>query len=237
MSAADVRSPLGLEFEGVDKRFGNMFALRQLSLEVAAEEFVALLGPNGAGKTTLLRVAALLAMPTAGKVRFTGAPADPSAIKRRIGMVSHSTFLYDELTARENLEFFAKLYGLGKISQKITSALDAAGLGERSAGFVRTFSRGMRQRLSIVRALLPSPTLLLLDEPTTGLDRGGAAWLAELLRELKLNGCTVIASMHTRNELLGLVTRAVSLRGGRIERDSGARGNAAETLAACMGVG
>lgn len=235
MSESDALSPLGLVFEGVDKRFGNTFALRQLSLDITPGEFVALLGPNGAGKTTLLRMAALLALPTAGTIRFTGAPPDPLAIKRRIGVLSHGTFLYDELTARENLEFFAKLYGLETIPEKITSGLSAAGLGERSASLVRTFSRGMRQRLSIVRALLPSPRLLLLDEPTTGLDRGGVAWLAGLLRDLKLEGCTVLASMHTRSELLGLVTRAVSLRGGKLERDSGTGRDPAEILTACMG--
>jgi len=225
--------PLGLVFEGVDKRFGNTFALRQLSLEIAAGDFVALLGPNGAGKTTLLRVAALLAAPTAGKIRFTGRAADSLEIKRRIGMVSHSTFLYDDLTALENLKFFAKLYGLDGSSEEIDVGLRSAGLAERSASLVRTFSRGMRQRLSIARALLPSPTLLLLDEPTTGLDRGGVAWLAELLEGLKSSGCTVVASMHTRSELLALVTRAVSLRGGRVEGDSGSGGDPAVILASC----
>jgi len=230
-------SPFGISFNGVEKRFGSFVALRGVSLQILSGEFVALLGANGAGKTTLLRMAATLASPSRGKVQFTaghgsGDCSDPGEAKKLIGMVGHSTLLYDELTAAENLSLFAQLYGLDDITARVDNSLQSCGLGARAASLVRTFSRGMRQRLAIARALLHGPRLLLLDEPAAGLDRQGLVWLGTTLEALRKDGCTVLMSTHARNESLDIATRAVVLDGGLLKEDSGSGGDPRPVLAA-----
>jgi heme ABC exporter ATP-binding subunit CcmA len=223
---------LRIQFSDAEKRYGMRLALRGVSLTIAAGECVALVGHNGSGKTTLLKIAAQLTRPSRGTVAFySGENSIPlEEVKSRVGMVGHHTLLYEELTAEENLIFFAKLFGLADPAEKARRALQPVGLAGRATDVVRTFSRGMRQRLSIARALLASPGLLLLDEAGTGLDPEGQHVLGTTIRRLRDEGCTILMSTHGRNETQGAVTRAIRLEAGKITHDSGVAGNPSEVL-------
>jgi ABC-type multidrug transport system ATPase subunit len=230
---------VSIDFQNIEKRYGVRYALRGVSLRIDAGECVALVGANGSGKTTLLKIAALLVRPTAGRVTFSESDGahpleDPLAVKQRIGMVAHHILLYDELTAGENLELFAKLYGLDRPRERAAAALEPAGLLSRRNDPVRDFSRGMRQRLAIARALLPDPGLLLFDEPATGLDPAGQHWLGETLARIHDAGCTILMSTHGSSEVRAIVTRAVRLAAGCLAEDSAPSGDAQRMLAAAF---
>jgi heme exporter protein A len=179
-------APPMIEIRNLTKAFGSKVALRALNLRIAEGESLVVFGPNGAGKTTLIRILASLSRPTGGSVHIAGLDlkTHAEAIRRHLGVVSHAPLLYDSLTAEENLRFFGRLYGMGNAEARITLMLERVGLAGRRRDLVRTFSRGMVQRLSIARALLHDPAVLLLDEPDTGLDPQAAEMLHSLLAEL-----------------------------------------------------
>jgi heme ABC exporter ATP-binding subunit CcmA len=205
------------------RHYGRRKALSQINFTCDSGEIVGLLGPNGAGKSTLLNILATLLAPSGGRVEYgeqtaAGGGAD---VRARIGMLGHDLFLYPELTARENLAFFAGLYGLSAIRSVVQAALDRSGLADRGDDFVSGFSRGMRQRVALERALLHDPRLLLLDEPFTGLDQASTAGLVERLRERQRAGCIVVLATHDLEVVDGLLSKAVFLQTGRQVGDPG----------------
>ena len=206
-----------LTFTEVTRNFGRRRALYRVSLACGAGEIVALLGPNGAGKSTLLSIAAGLLQPSSGAVRYgsLAARAAGRGLRARIGLLAHDLFLYPEMSAAENLRFFAELYGLSGAAALVDAALDRAGLGDRRDDHVGGFSRGMRQRLAIERALLHQPRLALLDEPFTGLDEAASAATRQRLAGLRAAGSIVLLTTHDLDAVEGLVDRAVLLKGGR----------------------
>jgi heme exporter protein A len=191
------------------KRFGSKTVLRGLDFEVGQGEFVALLGPNGAGKTTFLRILASLSRPTLGAVQVAGylLPAQAAAIRSRLGVVSHLPLLYGDLTAQENLQFYGRIYGLMKLNYRIDEVLNLVGLTARRHDLVRTFSRGMQQRLAIGRAILHDPEVMLFDEPHTGLDQDACDMLDKLLKDVAGRGRTVVMTSHDLARVESLATR------------------------------
>jgi heme ABC exporter ATP-binding subunit CcmA len=213
-------SPVGIRFENIDKRYGGLYALRRVSLEIAAGECVVLAGRNGSGKTTLLRIAARLVRPSSGTLAFLNHMQGANTGLSQTGFVSHATMVYDELTAEENLLLFAKLMGITESAARSEALLEEVGLADRRRSLVRTFSRGMRQRMAIARALLNEPSVLLLDEPATGLDPQGVSWLAGTLRQMRDAGRTILMSLHSESEISTLATRAIRLEAGSLIADT-----------------
>jgi heme exporter protein A len=206
-----------LSFIDVSRSYGRRWALNRVSLRCDAGEIVAILGPNGAGKSTLLAVAASLLSPSAGAVRYGDLEGRTTpSLRQRIGLVGHDLYLYPELTAAENLTFYARLHRLDDIARRVDEALARAHLSARRDDAVQGFSRGMRQRLTLERALLHGPRLVLLDEPFTGLDDASSSSLTARLEELRANGCIVLLATHDLETVDGLVSRAVMLRDGRL---------------------
>ena len=205
----------------MSKQFGILPALRGVSLRIEPGDSILLYGPNGAGKTTLLRVLATLARPSEGKVLYDGADVNalPAAAKAAIGFVSHTTFLYGELTARENLEFAGKLFGLANLSQRIGAVLDLFRLEERAGTPVRELSRGYQQRVSLARAFLHDPRFLLLDEPFTGLDAASTESLQAVMRRLREQGKGLVFSTHDFEQGKAIAQRLVRLEGGKVKYD------------------
>ena len=200
------------------KSFGHQAALRGVDLGVAEGEFLALFGPNGAGKTTLIRIVASLTRPTAGTVQVRGEDLSKAAtaLRRHIGLISHTPLLYGDLTPDENLRFFARMYDLPESGTRIDAVLDQVGLAARRRDPVRTFSRGMVQRLAIGRAILHDPSIMLLDEPYTGLDLQAADMLRAVLQDLAASNRTVILTTHNLEQGLEMCDRVAVLNRGKI---------------------
>jgi heme ABC exporter ATP-binding subunit CcmA len=206
-----------VETENLSRHFGRRRALSKVSIAAAAGDVLVLLGPNGAGKSTLLNILSSLMRPTSGVVRYgqlTSAAAG-DALRSRIGYLGHELFLYSDLTARENLAFAAKLYRLDRGDARIDEALEHARLTDRADDRVAEFSRGMRQRLALERALLHAPRLVLLDEPFTGLDEQSSDLLVARLRGLAAAGAIVCAAVHDFDRAAAVATRTVVVNHGR----------------------
>lgn len=223
-------TPTGIRFENIEKRYGGLYALRRVSLEIPASECAVFAGRNGSGKTTLLRVAARLVRASSGEVIYRNARGESSEMPVATGFVAHATMVYDELTAEENLLLFARLQGIAEPAARAESLLSEVGLLERRNSLVRTFSRGMRQRVAIARALLNQPSVLLLDEPATGLDPQGITWLANALRQMRDAGRTILMSLHGESEVSALATRAIRLDAGAVVADTSTGANARSIL-------
>ena len=207
-----------VEIHKLVKAFGNRAVLKGVDLTVAEGEFVTLVGPNGAGKTTLMHIMATLTKPTGGRVRVAGYDLAGGAVgvRRQLGLVSHKTLLYDDLSAEQNLRFYARMYDVSDADARIESVLQRVGLWGRQRDSVRTYSRGMQQRLAIARAMLHDPSILLLDEPDTGLDQHAAAMLTDLLHQVGATQRTVLMTTHNLERGLELGDRVAILAGGRI---------------------
>ena len=254
----DVGTPPMIELRNLTKAFGSKIALRSVNMHIAEGESLVIFGPNGAGKSTLIRILAGLSRPTGGSAHIAGLDlrTHGEGIRRHLGVVSHAPLLYDSLTAEENLRFFGRLYGMEtkapsgqNAALRITTMLERVGLAGRRRDLVRTFSRGMVQRLAIARALLHDPAILLLDEPDTGLDPQAAEMLHRLLAELSgraLRGTspadtqqttigsnaaadperarTIVTITHNLERGLAIADRIAILSGGRLVCEADARG-------------
>jgi len=200
------------------KRFGLKTVLTGREFDVHPGEFVALLGPNGAGKTTFLRILASLSRPALGEVQIAGyrRPRQAAAVRRILGVVSHLPLLYGDRTAEEKLHFFARMYSVAFVDRRSAEVLEMVGLAHRRRDLVRTFSRGMQQRLAIGRAVLHDPEVMLFDEPHTGLDQDASAMLDGVLREVAARGRTVVMTSHDLARVGDLASRFDVLSRGRI---------------------
>ena len=215
-------SPPLIETRALTKAYDLLVVLRKLDVQITRGEFVALLGPNGSGKSTLLRLLAGLTRPTSGTILIGGweLPNEAAAVRAQIGLVSHKSLLYENLTARENLRFFARLYNLKSPDERIDTLLRQVGLFKRGDSLMRTFSRGMQQRLSIARALLHEPDVLLFDEPYTGLDVDASGTLDNLLLQARDAGHTIIMTTHELDRAARIASRVLILNRGTVGYDA-----------------
>lgn len=204
-----------VEARALEKWYGPLPAVHGIDFALRPGEFLTVFGPNGAGKTTLLRLLCGAVKPTRGEVLVAGEPAAAEGARRRIGLLSHQTFLYAGLSAAENLDFYSRLYGLPERRERVRAALASVGLDARADDRVRTFSRGMQQRLALARTLLHEPEVVLLDEPYTGLDPHAAAMLRGVLETLRDGRRTVVLVTHNLSQGLEQADRVAVQVGGR----------------------
>ena len=211
--------PPAVEVSGASRSFGRRRAVDSVDLTVRSGDCVALFGPNGAGKTTLLRLIAGLIKPTKGTVRVGGhSLRDDAAMRARVGLISHQSMLYGALTARENVEFAAKLYGVPRPREAALRALERMQIAERAGAPVKSLSRGLQQRVSIARAVVHEPSVVLLDEPYTGLDTIGGGALTDMLMLLRSEGASLVLVTHNVDEGLAVASRASIMLKGRLVR-------------------
>ncbi|KAA3643547.1 MAG: heme ABC exporter ATP-binding protein CcmA [Chloroflexi bacterium] len=198
-----------IEVRKLIKRFGLKYVLRGLDFEVEQGEFVALIGPNGAGKTTFLRILSSLSRPSMGEVMLAGyrLPHQAAAVRSQLGVLSHQPLLYGDLSAEENLTFFGRMYAVSDLETRIGEVLELVGLKKRRRDLVRTFSRGMQQRLAIGRSVIHDPQILLLDEPYTGLDQDASSMLDDVLKAVTAEGRTVVMTSHDLARAADLASR------------------------------
>lgn len=228
-----------LEVVDLSRHYGRRRALSHVTLTCRAGEIVGLLGANGSGKSTLLAVISTLVAPSSGEVRYGGRTGREAGagLRARMGLLGHDLHLYPELTAAENLRFFGELYGLDGVGARVERALGLAGLSDRADDYVSGFSRGMRQRLALERALLHEPRLLLLDEPFTGLDDASGRALVARLKTLKSAGCLALLATHDLDLAEEVLDRAVVLREGRLRELDGTAGTLRERYRAFLALG
>ena len=210
-----------IENKNISKLYGRFHALDNIDLTIGSNDFTAVLGRNGAGKTTMLKILATLLKPSGGEVLINGhnIRKDSYSVLRQMGMVSHQTYIYNDLTAKENLSFYSKFYEVPHAEKKIPDLLEKVGLAHRADESVRRFSRGMQQRLSIARALLHDPKILLLDEPYTGLDQKASEFLDNILIEYNGAGNCILIVTHDIERIAGIAKRAVIFDKGKVAWD------------------
>ena len=215
-----------IKAEGLTKSFGGLEALSGVDLEIKKGEFYTLFGPNGAGKTTLIKILSTLVKPSSGNLTINGQDAvkSPEKVRAVIGVISHDPFLYENLSAFENIKFFGAMYGVHDADKRAGEVIDRVGLGARTHDLVRNFSRGMKQRLAVARAIVHDPAILLLDEPYTGLDQHGAKVFGEMLSMLKSDNRTILMTTHNIAEGLDRSDRVGILAGGRMVYESSPEG-------------
>ena len=206
---------------GIRKDYGDRAALRGVDLAIGWGEIAVLFGANGAGKTTLLRILAGLTRADAGTTHIAGRPMHRrgNRARRLVGFAGHQPMLYNDLTCRENLAFYARLYGIRDAGRRIEEVLEQATLSDRANRRVRTLSHGMQKRLAMARAILHRPAVLLLDEPESGLDAESVAALGNLLRDWAASGRSALLTTHSAEVGLAWADRSLTLAGGRIESD------------------
>ncbi len=227
--------PVMLRATGLGRRFGDLWAIRGMDLEVLRGEVLGLLGPNGAGKTTTVRMLTALIEPTEGRASVDGLDVveHPEAVRARVGILTETPGLYDKLSATANLEFFGRLYGLDAATRaaRIERYLRLFSLWDRRDDIAGTFSKGMKQKLAIARALLHEPAVVFLDEPTAALDPEAAYVVREAIEALRRSGRTIVLATHNLDEADRLCDRVAFVRGGllRIDSPAGLRGSLART--------
>lgn len=221
-----------IEVSHLGKSFRAVHALRDVTFQISRGECVAVLGPNGAGKSTLLRVLSTLLRPSSGTARVAGWSVrdDPDQVRRTVGFSAHQPMLYSELSAAENLLFYAHLFGVDSPQDRVNELLTLVELDPRRNDLVRTFSRGMQQRLTLARCLIHSPSVLLLDEPYTGLDQNAAATLNNLLAQLRARSCTTMLATHDLTWVSGMLDQVLILNRGRLVCQLPVQGASAQVL-------